>query len=223
MSERSFIVFSLHEVASMRVADQELQADRRGRILAAAVRCFGRRGIHQASMHEIAGEAGMSAANLYRYFDSKDAIIEAIAEHEREEASALLADLEGAEDFLPALFSLLDRTLRHDGSDRIALGVEIVAEALRNPRVAELYTRLDVEATRALERVLDKAISRGQVDASLDPGATARILMAIADAVLWRRGCDPDFDAAGIAPTLETLLERFLAPRKAATSRRGRT
>ena len=163
-------------------------------------------------MQDIAAEAGMSAANLYRYFASKEAMVDAIAEHEREETVALLAELERADDFLAALRSLLDGTLRGDGRFQIALGLEIIAEALRNPRVAALYRRLDVEATGALARVLEKAAARGQVDPGLDPGATARVLIALTDAVLWRRGADPSFDAASAAPTLELLLTRFLAP-----------
>ena len=196
----------------MRLPDRELQADRRARILAAAVRCFGRRGIHQASMQDIAAEAGMSAANLYRYFASKEAIVDAIAEHEREETVALLAELERADDFLGALRSVLDGTLSGDGRFEIALGLEIIAEALRNPRVAALCRRLDVEATGALARVLEKAAARGQIDPGLDPHATAQVLVAITDAVLWRRGADPTFDAARAAPTLELLLTRFLSP-----------
>jgi len=196
----------------MRLPDRELQADRRARILAAAVRCFGRRGIHQASMQEIAFEAGMSAANLYRYFSSKEVIVEEIADHERQETVALLAELESADDFLEALLSVLDRYLRDDGRDQIALGLEIIAEAVRNPRVAALYARLDTEATSALTRVLEKAAARGQIDPGLDPNVVAKLLVALADAVIWRRGADPSFDAASVAPTLELMLSRFLAP-----------
>jgi TetR/AcrR family transcriptional repressor of uid operon len=52
----------------MRRANVQLQSDRRAEILAAAERCFVRSGFHQASMHEICIEAGMSPGNLYRYF-----------------------------------------------------------------------------------------------------------------------------------------------------------
>lgn len=204
----------------MRLPDRELQADRRARILTAAVRCFGQHGIHQASMQDIAAEAGMSAANLYRYYASKDAIVEAIAEHEREETVTLLAELERADDFIAALLSLLDGTLRGDGRFQIALGLEIIAEALRNPRVAALYRRLDVEATAALARVIEKAAERRQIDPGLDPSATAQVLVALADAVLWRRGADPTFDTARAARTLEVLVTRFLAPPPARVERR---
>lgn len=39
------------------------------------------RGSAAITMTEIAARAGMSAANLYRFYESKDALIEAVAEH----------------------------------------------------------------------------------------------------------------------------------------------
>ena len=43
-------------------------------------------------MHEICGEAGMSPGALYRYFPSKESIIEAISEdHRREDRRSLSA------------------------------------------------------------------------------------------------------------------------------------
>ncbi|MEQ1498548.1 MAG: TetR/AcrR family transcriptional regulator [Novosphingobium sp.] len=39
------------------------------------------RGSSAMTVTEIAARAGMSAANLYRYFESKEALIEAVAEH----------------------------------------------------------------------------------------------------------------------------------------------
>ena len=49
------------------------------RILDAAKKCFVRSGFQGASMHDICKEAEMSPGALYRYFPSKEAIIEAIA------------------------------------------------------------------------------------------------------------------------------------------------
>jgi AcrR family transcriptional regulator len=53
---------------------------RRERILQAARHSFARRGIH-VSVDEICQEAGVSKGALYGYFPSKDAIIQAIADH----------------------------------------------------------------------------------------------------------------------------------------------
>jgi AcrR family transcriptional regulator len=52
----------------------------RAHILAAARRCFVRNGFHQTSMQDLMREAATSSGAIYRYFDSKDAMILAIAE-----------------------------------------------------------------------------------------------------------------------------------------------
>ena len=52
--------------------------ERRAHIVAAAERAFVRYGFHAATMTQVADEAGMSAGNLYRYFPSKEAIVEGL-------------------------------------------------------------------------------------------------------------------------------------------------
>ncbi len=79
------------------IAAQVLQPsdERRRQILAAARICFARAGFHGASMGQICAEAQMSPGALYRYFPSKDAIIEAIADEERVGAVACMEHLRG--------------------------------------------------------------------------------------------------------------------------------
>lgn len=50
-------------------------------ILALMVELIEERGSSAFTMTELAARANMSTANLYRYFESKDALIEAVAEH----------------------------------------------------------------------------------------------------------------------------------------------
>jgi AcrR family transcriptional regulator len=52
-------------------------------------------GFHQTSMQQICSEAGMSAGNVYRYFPSKEAIIEGITEF-NEVRDFLYAKMRGA-------------------------------------------------------------------------------------------------------------------------------
>jgi AcrR family transcriptional regulator len=51
---------------------------RKDQILAAAAAVFARRGLSQARMDDIVKEAGLSKGTLYWYFESKDAVIEAL-------------------------------------------------------------------------------------------------------------------------------------------------
>ncbi|MGI5168380.1 TetR/AcrR family transcriptional regulator [Spirillospora sp. CA-253888] len=60
-----------------RVSEEHLER-RRQQILDAARVCFIRRGIHETSMQDIFTESGLSAGAVYRYFKSKNEIIEAI-------------------------------------------------------------------------------------------------------------------------------------------------
>ena len=53
----------------------------RAELLALMVALIEERGSSAFTMTELAGRAGMSAANLYRFFDGKEALFEAVAEH----------------------------------------------------------------------------------------------------------------------------------------------
>ena len=55
-------------------------AARRDSIREAAERVFVRRGFDGATIQEIADEAGVSAGNIYRYFDSKADLIHAVTQ-----------------------------------------------------------------------------------------------------------------------------------------------
>ena len=58
----------------------QLARERRKQILKAAIRCFRKRGFHQTTLRDIAAEFGMSVGHIYNYFESKEAIIEAMVE-----------------------------------------------------------------------------------------------------------------------------------------------
>ncbi len=49
--------------------------DKRARILKTAARVFAQEGFDRASMSQLARECGISKANIYHYYDSKDAIL----------------------------------------------------------------------------------------------------------------------------------------------------
>src|SRR2546422_9313531 len=68
-----------------KVSEAHLDA-RRKQIVDAAVACFARNGFHRATMQDICREAELSPGAVYRYFSSKDELVEAIADerHARE-------------------------------------------------------------------------------------------------------------------------------------------
>lgn len=57
------------------------RADRRESILDAALQCFVERGFHGTAIPQIAEKAAIAAGTIYHYFDSKEALVNALYRH----------------------------------------------------------------------------------------------------------------------------------------------
>ena len=147
----------------MRRPDPDLHADRRTRILEAALRVFARKGLQSATMPDIAAEAGMSAANLYHYVRSKDAILEALAEDERRETLVALEAIGRSDDLVDGLIAVIERELQHNDEAELVLGLEVAVEACRNPRIGEIFTRIDHEMTGRVVQLLEQGRADGRI------------------------------------------------------------
>src|SRR5205807_6460267 len=77
--------------------------DRRSQILDAALVCFAKHGFHQASMHDISAEAGISVGLIYRYFENKEAVISAMADRHKQEIGEVLERARQAPTLLESL------------------------------------------------------------------------------------------------------------------------
>lgn len=197
----------------MRKVDPERQEAKRRQIVEAAVACFARRGFHSTTTAEICAAAGMSPGNLFHYFDSKDAIIQAIAEEDQRETAAVFAELDGAEDILAALLAMAEMALIQSTDQVYArISIEIAAEATRNPKITALFVVNEAQTKAALVALLKRGIDREQIDATLDPDLAATWLIALLDGAIGRAVMDPHFDPKAHAPMLRLMIERFLRP-----------
>lgn len=113
--------------------------DRRTQILEAAIVCFAKHGIHQASMHDISAEAGISVGLIYRYFENKEAVIAAMAERHKSEIQNLLERARQAPNLFESL-EILFTAHCSENSPKVlsAFVVDLYAEASRNPPIADL-------------------------------------------------------------------------------------
>src|SRR5437660_12622409 len=93
--------------------------DTRGRIMEAAVQQCEGFGLRRTTMDDVARRAGLSRATLYRHFDSKDALVQAVilAEAERFFAAldVALAGLERSEERVVEGFAFGLRYVRTHG------------------------------------------------------------------------------------------------------------
>lgn len=155
-------------MARGRKSAEPAQVDaRRAQILDAAAACFSRSGFHGARMADISKAAGMSAGHIYHYFKSKEAIIAALVERESNELHDVLESFRAQSDFIDAMIDGVDQGVaRAARPQRSAIKMELLAEAARNPKVAELLRQADCEARCGFRSSLAAAqTARGNPDA----------------------------------------------------------
>src|SRR6266851_6501514 len=116
----------------MRKVDRAKYDEKRQHILEAAERCFQRDGFRGASIGDICAAARMSPGHLYHYFDSKEAIIEAIFESRLERETAIVGELAPNTDLITALCGWLDRRVKDVRANGSSIGLEMRAESARN-------------------------------------------------------------------------------------------
>ncbi|WP_406260440.1 TetR family transcriptional regulator C-terminal domain-containing protein [Actinacidiphila glaucinigra] len=111
-----------------------------------------------------------------------------------------LADVAGG--YLGLLRSLGDPGERQ----RVQLGVQIWAEALRAPRV-HAVAREGVDRPLAVVADLVRAAQeRGEVDAAWPADGLARVFVAIYQGLALQSAWDPELDAAGYVAAVERLI-----------------
>jgi AcrR family transcriptional regulator len=192
----------------------EYRAQRRAHIVAAARRCFVRDGFHASSMQDLVGEAGMSSGAVYRYFASKDAVIEAIAAENLDQVVTVLAGAigEGASPQSAIAAVLKFVTDRHGEDGFAAIAVLVWSEALRNPALAA-YLRnalatalvtLSVETHAAPDGGVDGI--RTEEDAHGDPTALADVLLCVLPGYLMRLALDGSEAVANIPGAVEKVF-----------------
>jgi TetR/AcrR family transcriptional repressor of uid operon len=192
---------------------------RRERILEAAERAFVRHGFHAATMQHVAEEADMSAGNLYRYFPSKEAIVEALCALDQEGRTGDFAELLAHDrDIAEAICAALRDQVLAKPPEKARMIVEIWAEAGRNARVAEMTRALDADVLGKLEEVIDAAKAQGAAASTLDSRFAARFFFTFVAGLFKRMATEPDFDrpseTAMAYGVLKALLAGALAPGK---------
>lgn len=186
---------------------------RRQEILDAAQACFARRGFHASSMSEICNEAGMSPGGLYRYFPSKESIIAAMAEDERRSATLAFDVVRSSDNFLVALSQLCEKFAEaYADPCRAAFAAELMAEAVRNPKFAEVAREAEGRIRSEVSDLLRSGQEMGHVDATLDADEAAAVLMAAADGLGLRLAFMGDYSASAAASALKNLVLRYLNP-----------
>lgn len=180
------------------------------RILDAAELCFIRHGFHAASMASVAEAAGMSTGLIYRYFDSKSAIIRAIIERQLESMRTDFSLLKAGEcDFTSLIAELFPLWQRNSPCMSPVLYLEMTAEATRDAQIAEATAKFDQARSTNFRAWLKQAAkNRGQELSDAEVEQRDFAVRCFIDGLALRALREPNLDPAFVAAS----LKRFLPP-----------
>ncbi|MFE2957983.1 TetR/AcrR family transcriptional regulator [Nocardia tengchongensis] len=183
---------------------------RRQQILDAAQTCFARKGLHATTMQDVFAESGLSAGAVYRYFKSKNDIIEALATEATVDLRATLTEAVYSEP-LPTPPELV-RLISADVVKLSAPGgpVRVIPQAwalaLTDANIAD-YVRTNILGFRRLWfDYANRMRDAGWLSPDADTDAVAKILLGLLPGFILQHlilgDADPDTFARGITDIL---------------------
>jgi AcrR family transcriptional regulator len=165
---------------------QDVSHLRRQQILSAAESVFSQRGLDATRMEDIAEAARLSKGTLYLYFDTKDALIEALMQRLFAPLTQALSTLRAGQGTAPErITAYAQAVLTAFEALRPTYPVifELFALATRQPRARSLLAAYFSEYRAALERVIHQGVADGELRVE-DPAAAAISLMALIEGVV---------------------------------------
>jgi AcrR family transcriptional regulator len=155
----------------------------RDELLSAALRVFARRGYRDASVEEIAAEAGYSKGALYWHFSSKEELLNALLDERVDaplrDAAALLSSAPVELDMSVEAATVFAQQLQHQ-RDALVLESEYRALALRDPDLRTRYKSRQGALRQGLAAALaTRASHLGAPAVGMSADDLARIVMSI--------------------------------------------
>ncbi|CAI07210.1 transcriptional regulator, TetR family [Aromatoleum aromaticum EbN1] len=186
---------------------------RRAQILAAAGDCFRSKGFHGASIAQISRIAGMSPGHIYHYFENKEAIIAAIVAQDLEHVLAMTASLRVACNMKEAMVEHVADGVERSLEPRAAgLNLEILAEAARNPHVADIVRSADRVCRGSLALTLrDLRRAGGHDDDEATIAGMIEVLAAMFEGLASRSIRNPELDRSVVVRLFEGALRDLLS------------
>ncbi|MFD6885469.1 TetR/AcrR family transcriptional regulator [Streptomyces sp. NPDC059957] len=171
----------------------ERREERRRHILTSAWTCFSANGFHATSMDDVIAATGMSSSAVYRYFRSKDDLIDAAADEAmtlvRSLFDGLLAQrptVSPAQVVAAMVGEVRDRDAQSE-YDLTRIAIQSWGEALRRPDMEERTRAFYLGVHGQLEELARRWCEEGQVAADADPRGVATVLMTLMPGLLVGR------------------------------------
>ena len=135
------------------------------RITAAAAKLMLQRGFDKMTVDDVAAEAGVGKATVYRRWPSKEDL--AVAAMEEIYSAEIREPDTGSirTDLVQSYRDVLNFVNSSDGAAYLRMSI---AESTRDPRIAALYCSSTERAERRAARIFERAIDRGEIRGDID-------------------------------------------------------
>jgi AcrR family transcriptional regulator len=185
----------------------EYLEQRRQQILDAAAACFSLKGFHQTTMQDICTEAELSPGAVYRYFQSKEEIIQAMCSRGNHEDVELIhgaMQLDGTLDVFDELLRIFFAGI--DNRELCVLMIELSSEARRNEFIAESLRDTREQVLGPLREIVRRAQGRGEINPELATEAVANVMLGVYQGLVLQKLQTPDMDVASYSETVRSLF-----------------
>lgn len=192
---------------------EKAKAARRNLIVGATIECFINNGIHQTGVRDIAKHANISLGNLYNHFASKDELIAEIAILDGAGLDVFVEALNSSQDALTGIKKFigdyLDYVVQTDNS---FLTIDIIAESLRNPTIAEQFEINRAKIADALAAMIERGIAADIIRKDINSDETVRLFLDTIEGLGLRCGLANTTPSKTARKTLDEMIFRMLLP-----------
>src|SRR5215469_1940505 len=194
----------------MRRPDPVNREKKKQEILAAARKCFLKAGLRGTSIADICNTAGMSPGHLYHYFSSKEEIVEAIFNQAIVTGAEQFGELIARSSPFAAIATVIEEAKSRNLRADFLSFLEILAEVGHNAKLRKILQDGSQKRRSLLADFLRQGQQGGLIDPSLEPDATAAVLLAILDGIRLTAVRDPQMEMSEILDQLKLMLSRFM-------------
>ncbi len=166
-------------------------------LIEAALRLFAEQGFAATRLEDVASRAGVSKATIYRYFDNKEALFEAVVRHavapRFAQAELLLEAFEGSTaDLLRTFFKVVKEALDGPFPPMAKL---IITESGNFPELAKLWADLAMKRVLTLvASIVKRGVEHGEFR-PVQPETIAPLVMApVVLLGIWKQAFSPHTD-----------------------------
>ena len=210
MNKHSFIILSSFVVSEAAIPPPEKNNAKYQRILEAAVHVFARQGFNNATIAQIARQAGVADGTIYLYFKNKEDILVQFFNYKASQVFARFREeVQRARSPIEKLRNLIHRHLAEFQLDR-PMAVVYQAETHRSGRRADTQIRaMSKMYTDIVAEIIEQGQQQGAIRKDLYLGLVKRFILGAVDEVIntWLHA-EADYDLVSMVDPLVDLILR---------------